>query len=226
MYENLTFPYVTGKDYLDLSETNPALVIIDMQGGFIEEGAAFECEGAREIVPVINRLVHLSRETGAPVVWVQWEGQPPMGGLFSRKFPAAAQRKACWRDSPDFELYDELTPPVEGDLRVVKHTYGAFSQTNLDYMLRNLGVDSIILTGVATDGCCEATAIGAFEHGYPVAMVADANAGASKGGHRLALERIDAYYGRVASSAEVEEELRERARKTPVLAAALERKTR
>ena len=219
MYEDLKLEYVTGKDYFDLSKTNPALVIIDMQRGFVEEGAIFECPGGREIVPTINRLVHTARETGVPVVWVQWEATPPLGLLDRRKNPPLKEGRTFHKDSREFELYPNLTAPIEGDLRIIKHTFGAFSQTNLDTMLRNLGVDAAIVTGVATDVCCESTVVGGFELGYLVALVSDANAGMTYDAHDAALKKMEACYARVLSASQAEEELRQRAGKAPVLAA-------
>jgi ureidoacrylate peracid hydrolase len=212
--------YVSGKEYLNLAETKAALLIVDMQRGFVDEGACIECEGAREIVPVINRLVHVARETGAPVVWIQYDATPPIGNLALRKLPAVA-RGAFWKGSPEGELYPGLVPPVESDIRIVKHTFSAFVQTDLDRVLRNLGVNAVIVTGVATEGCCEATACVGFDLGYLVAFVADATAGVTRAQHEASLVRVDVTYGRVMSATEVEAELLEGAGKVAVSAVAV-----
>lgn len=213
-YEDIDFEYASGKDFFDLVETDPALVVVDMQKGFVEEGAIFECPGAVEIIPAVNRLVEVARETEVPVVWVQWEATYPIGGLALKKYPQLKTTRAFWRDSREFELYGgDLTPPDASDYRIVKHTFGAFSQSDLAYMLQNLGVNAVIVTGVATDVCCEATVVGAFEQGYFPVIVSDANAGTSARGHEAALMKMEANYARVMSTAEVESDLRERAQR-------------
>ena len=202
------FDYLTGQDFADLATTKSALVVIDMQRAFISDGAAYEVPGGRDIVPAVNRLVTVARDNGLPVIWVQADYTPPIGGLTSKKFPAVKEEKSLWRESPDFELFDGVISPERDEHRVVKHTYDAFYHTELEWLLRTLEVETVIICGVSSDVCCDTTTRSAYCRGFPAVFVSDASAAvAGPEFHLLTLRNIDTYFARVATVDEVEGEL-------------------
>ena len=79
-----------------------------------------------------------------------------------KKFPTIREDKYLWKGQPSFELYDQMQPPKEGEYRVVKHKYDAFFETDLDSILRNNRIKTIIIVGTATNVCCEFTARSGF----------------------------------------------------------------
>jgi nicotinamidase-related amidase len=70
------------------------------------------------------------------------------------------------------DIVDELKPR-KGDFRVLKRKYSAFQGTDLDQLLRELKVDTVILTGVVTDICIQHTAADAFFRGYKIVVPRD-----------------------------------------------------
>ncbi len=77
--------------------------------------------------------------------------------------------------TPDVEIYDELDCR-EGDTMVVKHTFSGFYSTDLEFLLRVNGIDTVIIGGVATQTCCEATARDARLRNFKVIFLSDGNA--------------------------------------------------
>jgi nicotinamidase-related amidase len=76
----------------------------------------------------------------------------------------------------------------------VKHRYDAFNGTDLDLILRAREIETLLLTGVATNVCVETTARTAFSLGYRVPMVGDCLAGTSEAEHRAALGTLERYF--------------------------------
>ena len=198
-------PSLTGKDFFTINPRRCALIVIDMQNAFVAEGAPFETPGARAMIPRLERLIACARELHMPLVWTQSDHRPPYGGLMLRKFPAIAKQRVLWQGEPSFAIYPDMIQPREGLLehRIVKHKFDAFFETDLDAILRFHQVDTVIITGTATNACCESTARSAFMRDYKVVFPSDANATFDESMHRATLVNIDLLFGRVLSTEEL-----------------------
>lgn len=106
---------------------------------------------------------------------------------------------------------DEFLPavaPLDDEIVINKTSAGAFNSTNIDRILRNLGVRRLLVTGLVTEGCVELTARDAADRGFDVTLVADACASSSRAMHLNALERMgDGGQIEVRESADVLREL-------------------
>jgi nicotinamidase-related amidase len=102
-----------------------------------------------------------------------------------------------------------MLQPQEGpfEYRIVKHKFDAFFETDLDAILRFHHVDTVIVTGTATNACCESTARSAFMRDYKVVFPSDANATFDEAMHRATLVNIDLLFGRVMTSDELLSEI-------------------
>ena len=201
-----------------LQPERTALVVVDMQRGFLDPGEAMEVPPAREVVPAIQRLLAVFREQRLPVVFSEFvysERVPLLvGQLHPEHRPAAPGAPAgfgrpsssCLEGHPSAETIRDLAP--RGDELVVrKHWYDAFAGTPLDGALRARGVTSLVVTGTMTDICVLATVIGAFNREYRVTVVEDAVATLGPEIQAAALDIIRRAYGRVVSSVVVRGEL-------------------
>jgi nicotinamidase-related amidase len=206
-------PSLTGKDFFTIEPVHCALIVIDMQNAFVAEGAPFETPGAREMIPRLERLILCAREMQMPIVWTQSDHRPPYGGLMLRKFPAIAKEHVLWQGEPSFQLYPKMIQPREGpfEYRIVKHKFDAFFETDLDAILRYHRADTVIITGTATNACCESTARSAFMRDYKVVFPSDANATFDEAMHRATLVNIDLLFGRVLTTEELLAEIGARA---------------
>jgi ureidoacrylate peracid hydrolase len=86
---------------------------------------------------------------------------------------------------------------------VKKHRYSGFVDTDLDVILRSSGIRSLIMTGIATSGCVEATARDGFMKDYYIVLIDDCCGSYSKDLHDGTLQNIRDAYGAVASGEDV-----------------------
>ncbi len=173
-----------------------ALLVIDMLRDFIE--GKLSSPRFRRVIPCIERLLEVARGRGVPVVYVCDSHVPGVDRELELWGPHAV------RGTRGAEVIDELKPR-EGDYIVLKRRYSGFFQTDLDLLLRELGVDTVILTGVSTDVCVLHTAADAFFRGYRVVVVEDCVEAFTEEGHRWALDYMKRVYGaKIVRSEEIE----------------------
>ena len=187
-----------------------ALVVVDMQNYFMTTPYLGACPIAQEIVPNINRLAAAVRKAGGKVVWIQ--NLAPMESMESwsanKEMYRPERVKLRWdamqKDAHGFQLWPTLDVR-EGDERVVKRRYSAFipGSSNIENVLRDNGIDTLIVTGVATNVCCESTARDAMMLNYRTLMVSDACATLTDSEHTAALGNFYLFFGDVQTSDEV-----------------------
>jgi len=195
-----------------------ALVVVDMQRGFLDPGEAMEVPPAREIVPAIQSLLSLFRDKRLPIVFTEFvysESVPVLiGSLHPEHRPAApgAPRgfgmpsSSCLEGTPSAETVPALAPRP-GEIVVRKRGYDAFIGTQLDTALRARNVTSLVVTGTMTDICVLATVTAALHREYRVTVVEDGVATLWPEIQRAALDIIARAYGRVATAKEVVDQI-------------------
>jgi ureidoacrylate peracid hydrolase len=161
----------------DLAHHHTALLVIDVQREYFDpDGPAFvPASGA--ILPAVKQLIDGFRTHELPVIFIQHlhrrDGSDVgrMGDFGSPDDPPS-----FIEGTPRVELLDELGVRPD-DIVVKKRRYNSFHGTDLDSILRTLGVRAVVITGLMTSFCCETTARDAHGRDYEVLFVADANAG-------------------------------------------------
>ncbi|HMB87146.1 MAG TPA: isochorismatase family cysteine hydrolase [Methylomirabilota bacterium] len=203
---------------LPLDPGRTALLVVDMQRGFVEEGQAMEVPPAREALPRIQELVGIFREKGLPVVFTEFTYSPAapllVGQLHPehrRAAPGAATgfgrpSSSCLEGDPSASVVAELAPRAD-ELVVRKHYYDGFNGTVLDGALRARGVTTLVVTGTMTDVCVLATVIGAFNREYRVLVVDNGVSTLWPEIQRATLDIIRRAYARVLSAKELADEL-------------------
>jgi len=196
-----------GKEHIhdDLIPSKTALVVVDMQNAFMPVPVAHApCDMAPKIVPAINRLAQAVRDTGGVVVWIQtvctdadkitWSN----GHKIVRPERAEMRYAAMERGSEGYALWPEMDARPE-DLYIEKHRFSAFIQgsSDLDGVLRELDIDTVLITGTVTNVCCESTARDAQMLNYKVVMVSDGNAAENDEEHNATLRSIYLTFGDV-----------------------------
>lgn len=185
-----------------------ALIVIDMQNAFMMPGVAHAlCAEAVEIVPNINRLAAALRAAGGTVVWVistfgeasleNWPVLHEMAGP-ERTGPRIAALAA---GSIGHLLWADLDrrPP---DLTVEKTKYSAFLPNSSDIatVLRERGIDTVLITGTVTNVCCESSARDAMMSNFRTVMVTDANAAMTEEDHNNSLRAFYLSFGDILST--------------------------
>jgi ureidoacrylate peracid hydrolase len=198
----------------ELDPRRTALVVIDMQELFCAPGAAAEVAGSRDIVPPINELAAELRRLGVPVIWVMHANARSSGRsdweLFFNYVVAddVRQRTLESLEPGRQKVWSGLTVGPD-DMTIIKNRYSALisGSSSLERLLRNLGVDTVLIAGTKTNVCCEATARDAMMLDFKVVMVSDCCAALSDDEHRSALENIIQQFGDVMTGSEVLERL-------------------
>jgi ureidoacrylate peracid hydrolase len=196
-------------DRLDPLRT--AHVVVDLQNGFMAEGAVAEVPMAREIVPNVNRISRALRAAGGTVVYIQntidqvaLSGWTNNFGFFSsparharmvEAFTPGAEGHAIW---PGLEVLPQ-------DLKVLKRRFGAFvpGSSELHTVLQERAIDTLIITGTVTNVCCESTARDAMMMNYKVVFMSDGNAAFTDEEHNATLSSMAILFADVMSTDEV-----------------------
>jgi ureidoacrylate peracid hydrolase len=199
---------------LALEPGRTALVVVDMQRGFVDPGQAMEVPAARASVPVVRSLLQLFRSKRLPIVFTAFVYSPDVpllvGELHPEHKPAppGAPRgfgmpsSCCLQGDPSAEVIEALAPrPDEPVIR--KRWYDAFAGSALDGALRARGVTSLVVTGTMTDVCVLATVTGAFNREYKITVVEDGVSTLWPEIQRATLDIVSRSYGRVVSSEKV-----------------------
>jgi biuret amidohydrolase len=162
-------------DTIDPAKT--AMIVVDMQNDFVASGAPIEVSAARAMVPKLAEALKICRDAGIRVIYtahVHRRDGCDMG-LFDDLHPVIANRDALVDGTPGVEIYSELAP-APGEHVIKKHRYSGFFGTDLDIILREWGVDTVIISGTTTENCCHATARDAMFRNYRVLFLSDATA--------------------------------------------------
>src|SRR2546430_14690650 len=152
-------------------------ICVNMQNGFAAPGAAMETPAARAVVPKLAEALKICRDAGIKVIYtahVHRRDGSDMG-LFDDMHPPIANRAALVDGTPGVDIYPELAP-ASGEHVIKKHRYSGFFGTDLDMILREWGVDTVIISGTTTENCCSATARDAMFRNYRVVFLSDATA--------------------------------------------------
>lgn len=189
---------------LDLSRT--ALFVCDMQNGFIKPGGSISKLGLPSdrtggpIAP-IRKLLDAFRAAGAPVIYSQMWLRPDYvdAGILARVFPPLQALGHCVADTWDSGIIEELTP-TPTDIVVRKTRWDAFQGTNLEAILRLQGIDTIVMTGIATNICVDFTVRGAFVRDFKVLVLTDATASYTAEMEQQTLQAMQFGYAQLTTS--------------------------
>ena len=193
-------------DRIDPART--AHVVVDLQNGFMAPGEVVEIAAAREIVPNVNRISAALRRSGGTVAYIQntLDEEAVRGwGVFFDHFCSPERRErmiaAFTPGAFGHALWDGLDVRPE-DLVVRKRRFGAFAPgaSDLDRLLRERGIDTLVVTGTATNVCCESTARDAMMLNYKVFFVEDGNATFEDAEHNATLSALASSFCDVAST--------------------------
>lgn len=162
---------------------------------------------SKTTVPAIGELLDLCRSNGVAVVhltlgssYQDLRDMPPRMRAWIRNIEGASGiPDLLWDQNPDFAIIEELRPlPHETVVR--KTTNGAFNGSQIDFVLSNMGIESLVVTGVTTSACVETTARDAADRGYGTLLVSDALADYDQELHDATLRAFQLGFGEVARS--------------------------
>ncbi len=169
-------------DSLNVGRT--AHVVVDLQNGFMAPGQVAEIGHARDIVPNVNRITQALRSAGGLIVYIQNTFDQvaiETWSTYFNHFCSSSRRERMIETFTPGSFGHDLWPGLDvrpQDLKVRKRRFGAFApgSSDLHDILQDRGIDTLIVTGTASQVCCESTARDAMMLNYKVFFIADGNA--------------------------------------------------
>jgi ureidoacrylate peracid hydrolase len=192
-----------------------ALILVDVLNDFCAEGGAMHREGrdlalVKPMLPRLEKLIHAARQAKTKLVWIQCAYNTGPNHYLSEVWLEQCKRarNGAYIEYPVCEpgQWNQdffAVRPLPDEVIVTKHRYGAFENTDLDLVLRSNRIKSVIITGVATNVCCETTARQAFMKDYYVLFTSDCCATYSQAQHDATLFNISQFFGQVVTSEEI-----------------------
>ena len=208
-----------------IAQGNSALLVIDMQHGFLDEAAALEVHKGREVLPNVVKLVEACRGKEIPVIFTKFvyattipclRGDPfgiehlpnTPGEAIGYGHPSrnCLMGPGAGEGAESAATVDALAP-CENELVVQAHTYDKFYGTHLDLALRSKQIDRLILTGVTTDACVNATLMVASTRNDRVTAASDGMATIHDHIHDACLQIWENKFARVKTTTELLDEI-------------------
>ena len=163
---------------LDIQKT--ALLVIDMQDEFIKpHWTHFWIPQATRIVPTINQIIKACRNTKIPIIFTVYskthnylDRPHTLWNMPSRSYTKEIDQSTLFQTGT---IWKDISQE-KNDIIIHKSSYGAFFDTPLETILKNLNKDTVIITGTLTNFCCSMTARQAYERGFNVIFTSDATA--------------------------------------------------
>jgi nicotinamidase-related amidase len=171
--------YLSGDAKFQINKDACALLVIDMQEEFVQpHSTPYWVPEATRQVPLIKELIAACRYHAVPVIYTVFSktnaylDRPATGKFMPNRFTDLDVDQSEY--FVNGKVWKELKPQKD-DLVIHKPSYGAFYDTPLETILRNLGRDTILICGTMTNFCCGATARQGYERGFKVVFGSDVN---------------------------------------------------
>jgi len=200
---------------LELEPDDAALIVVDMQNSFLEDGGSmdrmgFDVDRMKEALPGCVELVETAREAGIPVIFTRYvlEEDFSDGGVLLDLMPEMAEAEALVEGSWDMEIVPELAPEPD-DIVIDKNRPSSFIGTELDDIVAEQGIEQLVVCGVTTNCCVESTVRDASQYDIEPFMVEDATAEWDDERYEVALRSMDMLFAEVVSTEHVVETVQE-----------------
>ncbi len=196
-----------------LSQSKCALVVVDMQNDYCHVDGTysrngFVCFDMDNVLSSCIAAVEGCKSRKIPVIYVRmvWnsdaQGYPIDAGLIVDQSRPFLRTQGLRRGTWGAEVMAGMPTP---DYVVEKTRYSGFHNTSLEPLLRGLSVDTIMLAGVITNVCVEATARDAFHRDFRIVVLSDCVSGFNRKLHDASLETLQ-LFGRVTTAASIFDE--------------------
>ena len=153
-----------------------ALIMIDMQNDFVLPNAPQCIDGAVAIIPNLQKVLDTFRDKLLPIFHVYREYRENGSDIEKTRLDDfLEEERYCVPHTKGCEIVEELSP-IEGEYKIVKNRFSAFMNTELDFILRRLEIERIVVCGIQYPNCIRATVFDGIALGYDVTLITDSTA--------------------------------------------------
>lgn len=213
--ENLTKKLYDDFEESNLKNEDVALLCIDMQYYDCEPGYGFFEDVKRNdpkfsyyfdqlestVFPTVKKIQNLFRKEGQEVIHVKIESLTEDG----RDRSTSHKRIGCHvRKGTKEAEFMKGVAPVGDEIVITKTASGAFNSTNIDFVLKNLGIKHIVVVGVLTNECIDTTVRDGADRGYDMTIIKEGVATTNEVVNEFTLNILAGVYAKVLSYADIE----------------------
>ncbi len=211
-----------------MDTSRSAVIVVDMQNDFGSKGGMFDRGGIdispiQKVVAPVARVLASARDAGIKIVYLKMGFRPDLSDLGAAdspnserhlhfgvgktvRAPNGAESRMLIRDTWNTDIIPELKPQAD-DIVLYKHRFSGFYQTELDAILKKLGVTRLLITGCTTSVCVESTVRDAMFRDYRCLLLRDCMAepigyGLPRSNHEASLLVMQTLFAWVSSSEE------------------------
>ena len=185
-------------DSIRLDVARTAVLVVDMLNDFCKAGGAMVLPGCERLFSPQKSVISAARERGVPVIWIADSHRE--GLRRDREWLKRAPH--CAEGTWGAEIVQDLAPK-KNEMRIFKHRYSEFFQTDLDLVLKDLACDQLVIFGVVTNICVRSTVHDAFFNGYTVVVPEDCCAATGPREQESSLYDIATHFGVVSDAVSV-----------------------
>ncbi|AOV08709.1 cysteine hydrolase family protein [Sporosarcina ureilytica] len=164
-------------------EQKTAFLLIDMQN----EGGTSDVIGMEQILQNAKTILEKCRQLNIPVLYTRHINRADGIGLANREPVDENGEPLYYHNQTTAIEVADIIKPEDGDFIIDKYRYSGFYESNLDLMLKGLGVEHLIVGGVLTDVCVLSTVMDAYYRDYRVSLVEDMCGTTTEGAHMAAI---------------------------------------
>ena len=177
MFMCVTSIFAGTKEELESVKTKSdvAILVIDMQNDFVKPGAVLCVPGAYPTIPAIQDLLKYGRSKGWNIIYIVREHRATGWDVDAPRIPLFTDGKPgyCVPGTEGCKIVKGLEPEP-GDVIISKRRNSAFFGTELDMVLRRMGVKTVVLAGTQYPNCVRGTANDAMSYDYETVVCTDA----------------------------------------------------
>lgn len=184
----------TGASYLTMNKLSPGVLdyFVDRVENVVE--------------PNLMDLLDFCREKGVKIIYTKYCSFSEDGSDLTRRYKLVNEASLSTCEDivyppishPQAKIIDSLKPKEDkGDIVLIKNTSGTFMSTALETILKNMGIENLLMTGVVTHFCVECTAREGADLGFNIILVEDCCAGWSETMHEHSLKTMEMLYANV-----------------------------
>lgn len=183
---------------------SPVLIILDMQKDFLLKEGLLKVWGGPAIILNLQKLIKAFHENDLPVIFTRhiYEDPERDGGVTARWWKADRNSMLLREHTWHSEISESLVPGPK-DRIISKRRYSAFFGTDLEILLRTAHITDVVITGVCTNICCEATAHDAFFRDFNILFVIDGTGATDEEAHLATLRNISIAYGNLVTTSQI-----------------------